>query len=208
MKTTLDPSTRALLAPGQRRGPTTIAALAGTTGLVVAVVLLLGVRAVWPSGQDPSSPSGAVEATPMATATPPEATRGGPLLLPQPTGTVDGVLTGFPATPAGAVAAAYAYSRVATSLDAAATLRALEQIADPATRWLTTERTAIADGVAAQRSALGLAPIGPSDGATLVISPAGFQFVGRPDARSATVLTLAVLSGTAVDGTRTSASRS
>jgi hypothetical protein len=79
-------------------------------------------------------------------------------------------------------------------------------VADPQSNWLTAQRTAIADGVASQRSALGLAPVGPSDGATLVITPSGFQFVGRPTAQSATVLTLVVLSGTAVDGTRTSGS--
>jgi hypothetical protein len=128
------------------------------------------------------------------------------LVLPQPTGTVDGVPIGFPATPPGAVASAYAYTRIASSLDAAATLTALEQVADPATGWLTAQRTAIADGVADQRAALGLSPVGPTDGATLTITPAGFQFVGRAGQGSATVLTLAVLSGTAVDGTRTSGS--
>lgn len=127
-------------------------------------------------------------------------------MLPQPMGSVEAVPVGFPATPSGAVAAAYAYSRLATSLDADATLRTLEQVAEPTSGWLAAQRTAIADGVAAQRAALGLAPVGPSDGATLTITPVGFQFVGRPDSRSATVLTLAVLSGTALDGTRTSGS--
>ncbi len=206
MRTTLDPTTRSLLDDRRGRAPAAIVGLAGAA-LVGVVVFVLVLRAAWPSNGSPqASPAAVADPTPgvaPATVVPANA---GPLMLPQPTGAVEGVPIGFPATPSGAVAAAYAYSRLATSLDAAATLRALEQVADPTSGWLSAQRTEIADGVAAQRSALGLAPVGPSDGATLMITPAGFQFVGRPGPRSSTVLTLAVLSGTAVDGTRTSGS--
>jgi hypothetical protein len=206
MRTTLDPATRTLLGNSRRRVPAAVVALTGAV-LIGVVALVLVLLAAWPSGDStPALPPAALDPTPSVAAAPAEANTDGPLVLPQPMGAVEGVAVGFPATPGGAVAAAYAYSRLASSLDATATLRALEQVADPAAGWLAAQRTAIADGVAAQRSALGLAPVGPSEGATLTITPAGFQFVGRPGPRSATVLTLAVLSGTAVDGTRTSGS--
>lgn len=205
MRTTLDPATRTLLGDRRRRVPAAAGALAGAT-LVAVVAFVLVLRVAWPGGHSaPASVPAAVDPTPSAAASAVAATDG-PMFLPQPTDAVEGVPVGFPATPGGAVAAAYAYSRLATSLDAGATLRTLEQVADPASGWLPVQRSAIADGVAAQRAALGLAPVGPSDGATLTITPAGFQFVGRPGPQSASVLTLAVLSGTAVDGTRTSGS--
>ncbi len=204
MRTTLDPGARALLGDRPRRGPYAVVGLAGAA-LVTALLLALIVRASWPGGDGaPVAAPAAAEPTPSTTPAAEPVPLAGSLLLPQPSGTVDGVAIGFPATPAGAVAAAYAYTRIATSLDAAATLRALEQVADPGSGWLAQQRTAIADGVAAQRTSLGLAPVGPSESATLTLTPAGYQLDGKPGARSATVLTLAVLSGTAVDGTRTS----
>lgn len=206
MRATLDPATRALFGDSRRRVPAAAVVLA-SVALLALLALVLILRATWPSGEGtPAAVPPAVDPTPSVAPAPAVGGAEGPLVLPQPTGTVEGVPVGFPATPSGAVAAAYAYSRLATSLDAAATLRVLEQVSDPTSGWLAAQRTAIADGVAAQRAALGLAPVGPSDGATLTITPAGFQFVGRPDSRSTSVLTLAVLSGTAVDGTRTSGS--
>ncbi|WP_156869635.1 hypothetical protein [Sporichthya polymorpha] len=199
----MDPGARALLGDRPRRGLSAVIALTGST-LVAVLALGLILRAAWPGNDDaPAAAPAVAEPMPSTTPAPRIPAAGEPLLLPQPTGTMDGVAIGFPATAAGAVAAAYAYTRIATGLDAAATLRALEQVAEPRAGWLAQQRTAIADGVAAQRASLGLAPVGPSESATLTLTPAGYQFEGKPGTTTATVLTLAVLSGTAVDGTRT-----
>lgn len=128
-----------------------------------------------------------------------------PMKLPQPTGHLGAVPTGYPQTLQGAVAAAYGYSRIATSLDAATALRTVDTIADPASGWFNQAKhdEAVA-GVIAQRQKLGLAPAGPTGGASLAVTPSGYQILRGPTSTAANVLTLNIISLVAADGTTTS----
>lgn len=126
------------------------------------------------------------------------------LALPQPTAYLDGVPIGYPRTTAGAVAAAYGYSRIASGLDIDLTLRAIELIADPTAGWFGRARTELADGLVAQRRGLGLAAVGSPAGASLTITPAGYQVIDQATPGQVHVLTLNVVSARATDGTRTS----
>jgi hypothetical protein len=129
------------------------------------------------------------------------------LALPQPTGYVRGVPIGYPHSTGGAIAAAYGYSRIASGLDVDATLRAIEFLADPSgdasDEWFARARDELADGLVAQRTGLGLSAVGPAAGASLSITPAGYQVLDDSAARLR-VLTLNIVSAVALNGTRTS----
>lgn len=121
--------------------------------------------------------------------------------LPQPTGWLGAVPTGYPRTLPGAVAAAYGYSRVASGLDVADADRAVATFSDPASGWFDQARQdEVATGVIAQRKALGLAAIGPTGAASVSVTPSSFQ-VRSAGPYAATVLTLNVVSMTGADGT-------
>jgi hypothetical protein len=125
------------------------------------------------------------------------------LALPPPTGYTGGVLTGYPRSTAGATAAAYGYSRIASGLDVEGTLQAIQSISDPASGWFTGHRAAMADSLVAQRRGLGLPPQGPAGMAQLTVEPASYR-IEHVTADSATVLTLNILSAESAEGTMTS----
>jgi hypothetical protein len=148
--------------------------------------------------QLPTTPSPAAATQPSRPAAP-------DLVLPQPTGYSNGVPTGYPKTQAGAVAAAYGYSRIATGLDVQATLAAIQSISDPASGWFRPHRAAMADSLVAQRKELGLPAEGPAGMALLNVAPASYRVEHTaPDA--VTVLTLNLLSAESTEGTMTSGS--
>ncbi|WP_344607081.1 hypothetical protein [Sporichthya brevicatena] len=172
---------------------------------VVAVIVLASTNDGVDRELDP--PSAAATSTPVVEPTPPAAEAGvsaRTLALPQPTHYEGGVPRGYPNTVVGAIAAAYGYSRLASGLDLDATLTAIEAMADPEAGWFATERSAMADGLVAQRAGLGLPPVGPAGTVSLTLTPAGYQVLDREaGAGTATVLTLNLVSARATDGTRT-----
>lgn len=186
----------------RRRTPTRraryVAAVAAAT-LAVSVVVVATADRDGPRSAAPPVPS-ARASVPMP-ASPPSAET---MYLPQPSGYVDGVPTGYPHSLPGAVGAAYGYSRIASGLDVEATLQAVEAFADPVARWFSGARGRLADGLTAQRRDVGLPAVGPVGSASLTVTPAGYQLDGTPGPDALTVLTLNVLSAVAADGTRTS----
>lgn len=200
-----DPSTDRLL--GGRPHRTAPGMAAGA----FALVLLLGITALIVRGglNDPQAVTPEAPPVPSveATAARPPSVPSEVLELPQPTGYVDGVPVGYPRTTAGAIAAAYGYSRIASGLDIDATLRVIEAMADPRVGWFDAERAALMEGLAAQRLGLGLPAVGSPAAGSFTITPAGYQ--RRNDVTAPAdfrVLTLNVVSATAADGTRTSGS--
>jgi hypothetical protein len=181
-----------------------VAVLAVVVGLVAIAAQLFG-------GGSPtkSAAAGSAAGAPGAATDSIRAARAAPappadLTLPQPSGYTDGVPVGYPDTEAGAVAAAYGYSRIATGLDVPATLRTVEAFADPASGWFARSRAQIADALVAQRQELGLAASGPDTGAVLNVNPSGYQIAAPLSAGRITVLTLDVISGQSTSGTVTS----
>jgi hypothetical protein len=125
-----------------------------------------------------------------------------PLTLPSATAYIGDVPTGFPQTLPGAIAAAYGYSQVGTSLDVATALRTVESIADPARGWFTAAlRDQASAGVIAQRQRLGLPAIGPTGQASITVTPSAYQVRGAAQT-NVTVLTLNVVTTIANDGTQ------
>jgi hypothetical protein len=127
-----------------------------------------------------------------------------PLTLPSATAYVGAVPTGFPQTLPGAIAAAYGYSRLGTSLDVATALRTVESIAVRAAGWFTPAlHDQASAGIIAQRQRLGLPEIGPAGQASITLTPSGYQL--REGTRTnVTVLTLNVVTTVANDGTQNS----
>ncbi|MGQ0842805.1 MAG: hypothetical protein ACT4QF_01600 [Sporichthyaceae bacterium] len=125
------------------------------------------------------------------------------LVLPQPVEYVGGVPIGFPRSDAGAVAAAYGYSRIATGLDVQGTLAALKTISAADSGWFTRTRPQIADGLVAQRKSLGLPVVGSTSSALINVTPSGYR-IDRDSDGTTTVRTLNVVSTQAADGTTAS----
>lgn len=193
-----DPMASVLLGGRPKRWPIAVATV-GTAGLIGSVLAIgLALARGYADSADAAAPPIVTAAAPSP-APAPSAT----LNLPQPTGYVGIVPMGYPRTAAGAIAAAYGYSRIASGLDVDRTLAAIELLADPATGWFAAQRDVLADGLVAQRRELGLSPVGPTAAAALQLSPAEYQLLGTPTADAAHVLTLNIVSGTAVDGTHT-----
>lgn len=176
--------------------------------IAAASVIAAAVSTMANSGHDGDRTSAArpVAPPPVTASVPPsdEPSTTGPIHLPQPTSYVDGVPTGYPRTIAGAIAAAYGYSRVASGLDVETTLGAVEAFADPAAEWFAPARATLADGLVAQRRELGLAPVGSTGSANLTVTPTAYRVEDSSDLDSPTVLTLNVLSAVSADGARTS----
>lgn len=204
VRTGRDPSTTELLGGEPRRWPIVAAGIAALlcAGGLLALGLTVADRYTNEDGAEPVTAPAEVadpELPAPATDTAPTV-----LVLPQPTAYDGAVPLGYPRSLPGVIAAAYGYSRISTGLDVAATLDNVEALADSRAGWFPRQRATLADGLVEQRRGLGLAPIGPTQSASLTVTPSGHQVVGDPTNTAATVLTLNLLSATAADGTRTS----
>jgi hypothetical protein len=124
------------------------------------------------------------------------------LALPQPIGYQSGVPVGYPNTQAGAIGAAFGYSRVATGLDIPATLQAIDTMSDKASGWFPATRRLIADGLIAQRHSLGLPPAGSPGMALINVDPSAYR-VDASAPGTATVLTLNTVSTESATGVMT-----
>lgn len=208
-----DPATVELLGGRPKRWPAVLAAAVVTA---VGAAAVAGALALWSVAGDTERSEAATQADQRAAPAEPPAPAIDPamapraeavLTLPQPTGHEGDVPLGYPRSVAGAVAAAYGYSRLATGLDVDRTLRAVEALADPAAGWFPAERDRLADGLVAQRAGLGLAAVGPAGGASVTVTPSSYQVRDRAGPAlagdSLTVLTLNVVSAVAADATRT-----
>jgi len=174
---------------------------------VLALTLVLGTVVLVVNGgpRDRSSAPPVSEAPAPVEANTGDAAEARPerLELPQPTGYESGVPVGYPHSSDGAIAAAYGYSRIASGVDVDETLAAIEVMAYPSSTWFARDRDDLADGLVAQRTALGLSAVGPATGASFSITPAGFQLLDD-EPRQVRVLTLNIVSAVAVNGKRTS----
>lgn len=197
-----DRVTHDLIGGPPRRWP---AIAAGATAAALAGVIAVVVMARGDAGGHRAVAPVVIAATTAAPAGPvAPASRTEALSLPQPTGYDGPVPLGYPRSVAGAIAAAYGYSRISTGVDIEPTLRSVEAIADPATGWFPRERDRLADGLVEQRRGLGLPPVGPTGAASITVTPSAYQLLGEPAATSVTVLTLNIVSAAATDGARTS----
>jgi hypothetical protein len=124
------------------------------------------------------------------------------LVLPQPTGYENGVPVGYLNTQAGAIGAAFGYSRVATGLDIPATLQAIDTMSDKASGWFPATRRLIADGLVAQRHSLGLPPSGSAGMALIKVDPSAYR-IDATAPGATTVLTLNTVSTESADGVMT-----
>lgn len=175
---------------------------AGALLLAAAVMVALSIAVIRMTGSDHRAATGSLAIAPAA-AGPVAASERAPepdLVLPQPTSYAGGIPSGFPRTDAGAVAAAYGYSRIATGLDVNTTLRTLEALSDPTSGWFLRSRAQIADGLVAQRKSLGLPANGPVGRALIDVHPSGYR-IDRSADGGATVLTLNVVDTQRTDGT-------
>jgi hypothetical protein len=175
---------------------------AGALLIAAAVMVALSVAVTRMTGSDHHAAAENPAKVPAATS-PVTASGQAPepeLVLPQPTTYAGGIPSGFPRTEAGAVAAAYGYSRIATGLDVNTTLRTLETLSDPASGWFLRSRPQIADGLVAQRKSLGLPANGPVGSALIDVHPSGYRIDRSADA-GVTVLTLNVVDTQRTDGT-------
>lgn len=189
----------------RRPSPRRIALAAGVSTAVAAGLFALLLSALSLIGSDESTGRDAAHTQPPAPAAPAappaeNAVLDGELLLPQPTEYIGGVPIGFPRSDAGAVAAAYGYSRIATGVDVQDTLDALKTVADPEAGWYASARGQIADGLIAQRKSLGLPAVGFSNSALINVTPSGYRIARDADG-TATVQTLNVVSTQSADGT-------
>jgi hypothetical protein len=203
MRTLIRPATPVDSLTGPRRW-TPVAAIIGAVALGLALIaglILAAASLVSVSGH--TTPATAPLTVPLAVPAVPQADHAAPatdLTLPQPTGYQDGVPVGYPNTQAGAVAAAYGYSRIATGLDVPATLRVIEAMSDPASGWFNRARGQIADGLVAQRRSLGLPSAGSPGMALINVSPSSYR-VESTEVGALTVLTLNTVSTESADGT-------
>jgi hypothetical protein len=183
------------------RGWAPVALLVGSVATVVLLLAGAVVALTSATGTNTSDHAIAPLAVPVDPGAPSSTQDGGTdLILPQPTTYTGGIPTGYPNTQAGAVAAAYGYSRIATGLDVAATLRTAESIADPSSGWFLRERSRMADGLVAQRKTLGLPATGPTGMALVTVTPSGYRVDPSPSGML-TVLTLNVVDTETADGT-------
>ncbi|MGQ0631956.1 MAG: hypothetical protein ACT4P1_13035 [Sporichthyaceae bacterium] len=204
VRTGRDPASTELLGGAPRRWPIAVAGIAALlcASGIIAVGVSLADRYAGGDGTGPVTAPAEVTEPELSSLTADASST--VLVLPQPTGYDGAVPLGYPRSRPGAIAAAYGYSRISTGLDVAATLDTVEALADPQAGWFPRQRDTLADGLVEQRRGLGLPPIGPTQSASLTITPSGHQIVGDPTANAVTVLTLNLLSATGADGTRTS----
>ncbi|MGQ0846804.1 MAG: hypothetical protein ACT4QF_22015 [Sporichthyaceae bacterium] len=194
-------ATDALRRPSSRR----IALAVGVSAVLVAGLFALLLTALSVFGPGERGTPAAVPAPAPVVDAPAEsvtddALGDDELVLPQPGEYVGGVPVGFPRSDAGAVAAAYGYSRIATGLDVQGTLDALKTISAADSGWFARARPQIADGLVAQRKSLGLPAVGSTCSALINVTPSGYR-IDRESDGTTTVRTLNVISTQAADGT-------
>ena len=178
----------------RRQARRRIGYLVGTLAVIAVGVVVTAVVLRQPPNQparhDAAATVSPAPASASARPTPAFSAPAGPLLLPRPARTTNGVGVGYPYTTAGAIAAAAHYTEEAVTLDEARGAKVAATVAAPSYRTASTDERA---SVRALRSSLGLSEGGRTDGAYATLQAQAYQ-LRTTSAEGATVWILGLAS--------------